>query len=91
MSVNAYKFSTLLIWIKPFWIFGVCGAYVETFGRLALRVGAWPLLTEKLKLMRLFIILTFPLIFIGFILIIIGTFLRMPIGVFLTSHAQNKA
>jgi hypothetical protein len=90
-TVKQNHFSDVPIWMKPFWVVGFCGAIIESYGRFILILGAWPLLTKRSKIFWLFLILTFPLLIIAIIAIGVGTFLRMPIGVYLISRAKNKA
>ncbi|HZF01622.1 MAG TPA: hypothetical protein VE344_06975 [Methylomirabilota bacterium] len=85
-AVKKYKFSDLPFWIKPFWLIGICGAFIEIIGILISRFGAWPLIT-KIKPLRLLVVLTFPLIFIGLAIKVMGTFFRAPIGIYLTSRS----
>ncbi|HVU07524.1 MAG TPA: hypothetical protein VHG89_03165 [Verrucomicrobiae bacterium] len=90
-AVKQNNFSDMPIWMKPFLVVGFCGAIIEKFGRFILFLGAWPLITKKSKAFRLLLILTFPLLIIAFVAVVVGTFLRMPMGVYLTSRAKNKA
>ena len=77
------------IWMWPFWAFGILGCYIEAIGVLIMRFGFWPV-EAKIKALRFLVILTFPLILVGFVVKCFGTIFRAPVGIYLTSRTHDK-